>query len=101
MKVQSFNQKEPSSKKQAKAVFFLDRLKSLEQAELPCDDYQSAIDLANILSRIDRERICQSIHIYGHFVRIYRNEKGSFAFAPVIIDQIKRRIEVQDEYDRP
>lgn len=101
MKLQSYNKTEPSAKKGAKALFFLDRLKSLEQAELPCVDYQSAIDLANILSRIDRERICQSIHIYSHFVRIFRNEKGSFAFAPVIIDQVKRRIEVQDEFDRP
>lgn len=68
------------------ALSMLNRLRSLHQVEYPCLDYASAKQLAHVLQSSDRERLCQTIHVFSNFVRVVRNEKGSFGFACVVFD---------------
>lgn len=89
MKSAVFSQKEPWATQKAKAEYFLNRLRSSEQAETPCESYASSIALAHHLSRIDKERLCAAIHVFSTFVRIIRNEKGSFAFPAITLDHVK------------
>lgn len=100
MKADIFKNFDSWAKQKDIALYFIARLRSLQQAEHPCHNYASAKALAHMISRFDNERLCQSIHIYPTFVRIVRNEKGSFAFAPVVLDHCSMLVEIQNEYSR-
>lgn len=97
MKSEVFSNKQPWATQRVKAEYFLNRLRSSELAEIPCDSYASSIALAHLLSRIDRERLCAAIHVFSTFVRIIRNEKGSFAFPAITLDHVKNTCKAGDD----
>lgn len=101
MKADIFKRFDNASKQKDIARYFIARLKSQSQAEHPCVDYASARALAHMVSCCDSERLCQTIHIYGTFVRIVRNEKGAFAFAPVVLDHYDCRLSIQGSSPPP
>lgn len=96
MKTDVFNNNYPYAKQKEIATYFLTRLRSLEQSDYPCNDYPSGCTLARILQQSDNERLIQSIHIYRTFVRIHRNQKGSFAFAAVVLDHVSTSVNVSE-----
>lgn len=101
MKSDVFKRFDNWDKQKQEALFFIARLKSCCSATLPCYDYPSALSLAQMIVRFDTDRMVKLIHVHGHYVEIERNEKGSFAFAPVILDHYERKFTNQTEVDRP
>lgn len=101
MKADIFKNFDPWAKQKDIAVFFLARLKSAPVAEHPCHDYASAKALAHMITRFDKENLCQSVHVFGNFVRLYRNEKGSFAFPAVVLDHYDNRLQISGGCNRP
>ncbi len=94
MEVDIFKRFDSWAKQRNLAIHIVARLKSLQQVEHPCLDYASALALAQLIVQVDVERLVQSVNVYGTFVRIIRNEKGSFAFSPIVIDHYQRCIHV-------
>ena len=101
MKTDIFNNQWQYAKQKEIATYFLARLRSLEQADYPCNDYPSACSLARILQQVDRERLIQSVHIHRTYVRIHRNPKGAFAFAAVVLDHVSTSVGVSEGSNRP
>lgn len=96
MKTDVFHHAQNFAKQKEIAEFFINRLRSVEFADYPCFDYQSACALARILQKADKERLIQTINIHGSYVRIQRNNKGSFAFAAVVLDHVSESVRIQE-----
>lgn len=99
MKADVFKNFDAWAKQKQIAIYFINRLHSVDQADHPCHNYESAISLANMVSRLDNEHLVQSIHIYSNFVRLKRNEKGSFAFAAITFDHVSRTLSPEEGKD--
>lgn len=97
MEANLYSNKFPSPKQKDIAMYFLHRLRSSSEATIAVDEYSSSITLAHMISRFDNERLCASIHIHLTFVRIVRNEKGSFGFPCTTFDHVRRGCTFDDE----
>ena len=90
MRTTAFCNKDKWEKQKDLAIFAISRLKSLQQIEVTCTDYESALALARMVQRFDPEKVVREIHVFSYFVRLTRNEAGSFPFAAVTIDHYER-----------
>lgn len=95
MKTDVYHHAHPYAKQREIAEYFISRLRVTEISDYPCFDYQSACSLARILQKADKERLIQSINIYRSYVRIQRNNKGSFAFSAVVLDHVNTSVQIQ------
>ena len=86
MRATAFCNKDKWEKQKDLAIFAISRLKSLQQIEITCTDYESALALARMVQRFDPEKVVREIHVFSYFVRLTRNEAGSFPFSAVTID---------------
>lgn len=90
-----FKRFDPWQKQKQIAVFFINRLRSIQIAEHPTESYASSMALAHLISNNDPERLVQEVHVFNNFVRIVRNQKGSFGFACIILDHVKENFSFQ------
>lgn len=90
MRATAFNVRDNWTKQKDLAIFAISRLKTLQQIEVSCVDYESALALARMIQRFDPDKIVREIHVFSYFVRITRNEEGSFKFSAVTIDHYER-----------
>lgn len=97
----TFSRTHPWAKQKEIALHFIAMLKAREMADFPTDGYPSSLALAHAVVSIDSERSVQLVEVYQSFVRIKRNEKGLFAFAPVVMDYVKTSVNVSDGCPRP
>lgn len=96
MSLPIFRRNENWSKQKDIAIMTIDRLKSVYQVEHPCEDYASALAMAQMIVHFDKYRIVSRVEVYASFVRLLRNEKGSFAFPAVVIDKHGMRYNVSE-----
>ena len=96
MKTDVFHSEFPFAKQKEIAIYFLARLRSLDQADYPCYDHQSACVLARVLQQEDRERLVQTIHIHRGYVRIIRNNRGLLSFASVVLDHVNTKVTIPE-----
>lgn len=92
-----FKNFDPWAKQKDVAKHVLNRLCASPQIDHPCLDYASAKQLAHVVQSVDKERLCQAVHVYRNFVRFFRNEKGSFGLACVVFDHVSRHYSFPDE----
>lgn len=86
MRTSAFNKADNWEKQKDLAIFAISRLKQLQQIEVSCVDYDSALALARLVQRFDPDKEVREIHVFSYFVRLTRNEAGSFRFSAVTID---------------
>lgn len=86
MRTSAFNRNDNWEKQKDLAIFAISRLKQLQQIEVSCVDYESALALARLVQRFDPDKEVREIHVFSYFVRLTRNEAGSFRFSAVTID---------------
>lgn len=96
MELSTFQGFEPSQTQLDFARLFIAKLKASEMVEVSTKDYKASNILAGLVVGQDKERLVQKIDVFSNFVRITRNEKGAFAFAPVVLDHVDRRPHFQD-----
>lgn len=86
MRASAFNKNDNWVKQKDLAIFAISRLKTLHQIEVSCVDYESALAFARMVQRFDPDKEVREIHVFSYFVRLTRNEAGSFRFSAVTID---------------
>lgn len=92
MNITAFNRNDNWQKQKDIAIFAMSRLKNINPLEVTATDYESALALARLIQRFDKNRDVKEIHIFSYFVRLYRNEDGVFRFTAVTIDHHETRI---------
>lgn len=97
MRATAFNIKDKWEKQKDLAIFAISRLKTLQQIEVSCVDYDSALALARMIQRFDPDKAVREIHVFSYFVRLTRNEPGSFPFPAMTIDHYEWKSKNQKE----
>lgn len=92
MNITAFNRNDNWQKQKDIAIFAMSRLKNINPLEVTATDYDSALALARLIQRFDKNRDVKEIHIFSYFVRLYRNEEGAFRFTAVTIDHHEPRL---------
>lgn len=76
------------------AIRYIGMLNETPIVDCPTMDYKSSLSLSKLIVRFDNNKVVQSIEVYGNFVRLTRNQKGTFAFPAVVIDHFSRLLQI-------
>lgn len=96
-----FNRSDNWAKQKDIAVFVITRAKIIGQVEVTCKDYESALQLAKLIQRFDKENDIKEVYVFSYFVRLIRNENTHLRFSANVIDMKDVYKQNQQPHDRP
>lgn len=94
MRTLLFKHNDQAYKQHEIARYIVNQLRTYKQFDFPCDCKEAVQKLAQLVQMYDPDRLIAIIEIHENFIRLKRNEKGAFAFDPVVMDFNKHEYRV-------